>query len=198
MFCPSRISATVYFQYLFFASQIFSTQLVQLSFCLLKNKCTVTSNSLSQDTFKKKKLTVYMNDLRFLLLKTVPGILVAKTAALNERRSATQCSFWKKVTNCTRKYKRPHDCHMNEWMNEWIPLHNINPVSLCYYLPVALFSQFTHLYVEYSARMSVTNIYFKTVSNALKACAPHTVSEWILLFALNTTPFRRPVCRDFP
>lgn len=34
-FCPQYISTTIYFQYLFFASQIFSTHLVQLYFCLL-------------------------------------------------------------------------------------------------------------------------------------------------------------------
>lgn len=54
-----------------------------------------------------------MNDLRFHLLKTVPGIFVAQTAALNKRFGATQQIFLKEVTNCTRKYNRPHDCHMN-------------------------------------------------------------------------------------
>jgi len=70
----------------------------------MRNKCTVTFNSLSQHMCKKEKLTVYTNDLRFLLLKTVlSGILVAKTAALNERLRATQCTFLKESN---KQYKK--------------------------------------------------------------------------------------------
>lgn len=53
-----------------------------------------------------------MNDLRFHLLKPVPGMFVAQTAALNKRLGAAQGIFLKE-SNCTRKYNRPHDCHMN-------------------------------------------------------------------------------------
>lgn len=40
---------------------------------------------------KREKLTVYTNDLRFLLLKMVPGILPDKAATTYEKLSTTVC-----------------------------------------------------------------------------------------------------------
>lgn len=44
--------------------------------------------------------------------------------------------------------------------------------------------------------MTITKIYFKTVSNALQASGEYTV-EWILLFILNIVHFRKPICIGF-
>lgn len=78
VFCPKCIYATIYFQYLFFASWMFSTTLFLPPVTMQQRTFHNISQPNTKKTCKKKeKLTVCMNDTRLLLLKTVPSILAA-------------------------------------------------------------------------------------------------------------------------